>query len=62
MRQILLQIQDVTGNWITVGSSMDQFQIITKDLARTASTFKRNARAVDQNGNIVQFELNDKKP
>lgn len=55
MSQIKLQVQDVTGQWITVGSSMNNDQIIFRQLGTLADTYKKVVRAIDQNGNILQI-------
>lgn len=55
MNQAKLQVQDVTGQWITVGSSMKNDQIIFRQLETLAKTYKKVVRAVDDNGNILQI-------
>lgn len=54
--QAKLQVQDITGQWITVGSSMMQDQIISKQLDTLSKTYKRVVRAVDASGNILQLK------
>jgi len=56
MDQAKLQVQDVTGLWITVGSSMNQDQVISKQLDTLSRTYKKLVRAIDQNGNILQLK------
>jgi hypothetical protein len=54
--QVKLQIQDVSGLWVTVGSSINQDQLIKKNLDSIQRTYKRTVRAVDSNGMIVQLQ------
>ncbi len=54
-QQARLQIQDVTGNWINVGSSINQDQIIFQQLEVLSTVFKRLVRAVDKHNNIIQI-------
>lgn len=53
--QIKIQVQDITGNWITVGSAVNQDQLVKIQLDTVSRTYRRTVRAVDQNGNIVQM-------
>jgi hypothetical protein len=56
MDQIKIQVQDITGSWITIGSAMNQDQVIKRQLDVAQSSYKRTVRAVDKNGNIVQLQ------
>lgn len=55
MSQAKIQVQDVTGNWINVGSTLNQPQLIFRSLETYAKTYKRLIRAVDTDGNILQI-------
>ena len=55
MANARIQVQDTTGNWITVGSTLNQPQLIFRQVETTAKTYKRLVRAVDSNGNILQL-------
>lgn len=52
-----IQIQDFSGNWINVNSTMNSPQIIMKALETAKKTYRTGvARAVDQDGNILQLQ------
>jgi len=51
----IIQVQDVTGNWINIGSTVNQPQLIFRNLETVAKTYKRLVRAVDKEGNILQI-------
>jgi len=53
--QARLQIQDVTGAWINIGSTINQDQVIFQQLGVLSSVFKRLVRAVDKHDNILQI-------
>jgi len=55
MEQAQLQVQDISGNWISVGSTMNQPQMISKNLDSLARVYKKTVRAIDSNGNILQL-------
>lgn len=56
MSQAKIQIQDVTGLWVTVSTCMKTDQIIKRTLDSVQRTYKRTVRAVDDNGNILQLQ------
>jgi uncharacterized protein (UPF0303 family) len=51
-----IQIQDVTGAWVTVGSTIQNDQMIKRQLDTAQRTYKRTVRAIDNNGNILQLQ------
>ncbi len=55
MNRALIQIQDITGNWITIGSTFNQDQYIFRNLQSANRMYKRTARAIDKNGNLLQM-------
>ncbi len=55
MNRAKLQVQDITGNWVTVGSTFNQDQYIFRNLQSMSRMYKRTARAIDKNGNILQM-------
>jgi len=50
-----LQIQDITGNWITIVTVPAQDQIIARNLESLRRQYSRTVRAVDISGNIIQL-------
>jgi hypothetical protein len=54
--QIKIQVQDITGNWVTVGSTQNQDQLIKRNLDTIQRTYKRTVRAIDSHGNIVNIQ------
>ncbi len=55
MSKAFIQIQDLTGNWRTVATVLQQDQIIKTNLDSTVKQYKKTARAVDDKGNLLQL-------
>ncbi len=52
----LIQVQDITGNWVTVTTTANQDQIIFRNLESVAKQYKRMTRAIDSFGNLLQIK------
>lgn len=50
-----IQIQDITGNWISVSTVVNQPQMVKSNVDSTAKQYKKLTRAVDEKGNILQL-------
>jgi hypothetical protein len=55
MNRVRVQIQDRTGNWVTVQSCINSDQIVASTINSVQKQYKKTARAIDVKGNIVQF-------
>ena len=55
LKRALIQVQDVSGDWKTVTNTIDQSQVILRNLDAVAKQYKRLVRAVDPMGNILQI-------
>lgn len=55
MGQAKIQMMDVTGKWQTVASTMNSDQLVALQLQSIQRTFKRNVRAIDERGSLIQF-------
>jgi len=53
--QAKIQMMDVTGKWQTVSSTLNSDQLVLLQLQSIQRTFKRNVRAIDDRGNLIQF-------
>ena len=50
-----IQVQDVTGNWVTVSTTTNQAQHIFRSLMAVTQQYQRLGRAVDSEGSILQI-------
>lgn len=53
--QAKIQMQDHTGRWVTVASTLPSEQLMWLKLQSVQQLYKRNVRAVDSNGVVLQF-------
>lgn len=53
--QAKIQMQDHTGRWVTVVSTLPSEQLMWLKLQSVQQAYKRNVRAVDKNGIVLQF-------
>lgn len=53
MNNVHIQIQDVSGNWLTVSSTENQAQIFSIRLTEAARNYRRRSRAIDARTGIV---------
>ena len=51
-----IQVQDIYGQWRSIGSTINQDQAIKSALNSAQTQYKRIVRAVDKNGNILQLQ------
>jgi hypothetical protein len=52
-----IQVQDYTGNWVTVGTTLMSDQIIFRAVTSAKRTYKgKLVRAIDPLGNILQLQ------
>lgn len=59
LERALIQVQDVSGDWKTVTNTINQSQVILRNLDAVARQYKRLVRAVDPMGNILQMKADD---
>jgi hypothetical protein len=50
-----IQIQDRNGNWLTVTRALNNDRVIKLTVDTAIKTYQRRARAVDDNGNILDL-------
>ena len=55
MNKAYIQVQDITGDWKTIQSTMNQDQMIFRSLQAVQLQYKRLVRAIDDQGIILQM-------
>lgn len=55
MEKIKIQIKDISGNWITIQTVINQDTAIQSCINSVQKAYKKDVRAVDKNGSIVQM-------
>lgn len=56
MTRVLIQFQDVTGDWRTISECENQNQVIKMRLDSYAASMRKRVRAVDRNtGSIIDL-------
>lgn len=54
IRMVEIQIQDTSGNWVTVSNVIDNLQRISFELRSVKSRYaERRVRAVDKDGRLI---------
>jgi hypothetical protein len=52
-----IQVQDYTGNWVTIGTTIMSDQGIFRAITSAKKTFKgKIVRALDPEGNMIQLQ------
>lgn len=59
LKRALIQVQDVSGDWKTVTNTINQSQVILRNLDAVSKQYKRLVRAIDPMGNILQMKADD---
>lgn len=55
MKRVDIQIKDITGRWFTVQNCIDQDQIIQAAMTSIQSLYKKDTRALNSQGAVIQF-------
>lgn len=52
---IKIQLQNVSGEWFTINTVMNQPSIIATALDSASSMYKKRVRAVDEKGSLIDL-------
>lgn len=54
-KKVRIQIKDISGNWITVQTVVNSDRMIDNAITSVQRSYKKDVRAVDTNGSLVQM-------
>lgn len=54
--EITYQIRDLSGNWLTVRRTPTAPQLVSKEIESLQKTYKKDVRALDSAGMLVDYK------